>query len=90
MALSRYDEVKLEMDYRRMTSGKVTKTEMILDYLERHPEGITPMEAFSRFNATRLGSIIFELRHHYGLPITTHRECSKGISYARYTLEEVE
>jgi hypothetical protein len=35
--------------------------EKILDYLDRHPEGITPMEAFSELRITKLATRISEL-----------------------------
>lgn len=90
MAESRTEQVRRQMAYKRFGTGEYTKTEKVLNYMHRHSEGITNQEAFTFYNVTRLGSIIYELRHHYGLPIVTHRETYKGQTYARYTLEEVE
>lgn len=90
MARNRIAEAEHMMFRQQMTIGREHKTRNVLNYLRDHEEGITPMIAFKRFNVTRLASIIFELRHHYGLTIHTHRECENGISYARYTLEDVQ
>lgn len=90
MAESRTEQVRRQMAAKRFGTGEYTKTEKVLNYMHRHSEGITNQEAFTFYNVTRLGSIIYELRHHYGLPIVTHRETYKGQTYARYTLEEVE
>lgn len=40
---------------------KTNKTREILKYMQEH-DGITSMEAFKLFGATRLSSIIFSLR----------------------------
>ena len=70
---------------------KGTKTTQVLKHLMTHKRGITPMVAFERYQLTRLGSVIFELRHKYGVSITTVNEVSEdGHAYARYILEEVE
>lgn len=90
MARNRVAETEHQMFRHEIGMRRDHKTRMVLNYMRDHEEGITPMLAFKRFNVTRLASIIFELRHHYGLKITTHRENVKGISFARYTLEEVE
>lgn len=39
----------------------MTKTGMVLDWLKSHA-GITSVEAFENFGATRLSAIIFELK----------------------------
>ena len=70
---------------------KGTKTALVLKHLMTHKRGLTPMVAFERYQLTRLGSVIFELRHKYGVNIVTKQEVSKdGHAYARYILEEVE
>lgn len=64
------------------------KTEKVLKHLLTHKRGLTSMTAFERYDLTRLGSIIYELRHKWGLPIITIREVSKdGQTYARYVLD---
>lgn len=39
----------------------MSQHEKILKYLERHPEGITPMEAFFSLNITKLATRISEM-----------------------------
>ena len=41
---------------------KRTQTSDVLDYLKSHKKGITSKQAFEMFGATRLSSIIFQLR----------------------------
>lgn len=73
----------------RADGRKGTQTAQVLAYLLTHKNGITTIEAFERYNATRLGSIIYELRHKYGIDIDTIVEVSKGgHTYARYILSE--
>lgn len=43
-------------------SGNVGR---VLDYLKTHKKGITSMQAFELFGATRLSAIIFKLRQEY-------------------------
>ena len=45
-----------------MASGKkLTQRMAVLDYLKTH-KGITSMEAFEKFGATRLSAIVFDLK----------------------------
>lgn len=37
----------------------------VLEYLKTHKKGITSMQAFELFGATRLSAIIFKLRQEY-------------------------
>jgi len=39
----------------------------VLDYLKTHKKGITSMQAFDLFGATRLSAIIFNLRKDYDI-----------------------
>lgn len=73
-------------------NGKnVTKTELVLKHLITHKRGITPMTAYERYGLTRLGSVVYELRHHYGCEIVTEKHPAKdGSTYARYILAEVD
>lgn len=41
---------------------KRSKTQDILDYLQKHKSGITSMQAFEKFGETRLSGKIFNLR----------------------------
>lgn len=41
---------------------KKTQRSEVLKYLENNKKGLTSMEAFSKFGATRLSAIIFDLR----------------------------
>ena len=43
-------------------SGNVGR---VLEYLKTHKKGITSMQAFDLFGATRLSAIIFDLRKDY-------------------------
>lgn len=71
------------------STEKGYKTEAVLRHMMTNKEGITSMEAFEHYDLTRLGSIIYELRHKWGLPIVTiHETTKKGRPYARYVLEE--
>lgn len=51
-------------------------TGRVLKYLQEN-DGISSMEAFELFGATRLSAIIFKLRK-YGYCITNNRCCSKN------------
>ena len=44
-----------------MASKKMTQTQAILNYMQTH-KGITSMQAFEKFGATRLSAIVFVLR----------------------------
>lgn len=63
------------------------KTEEVLRYLMTHKRGLTPLDAWRLFGAYRLGSIISNLRHIWGLDIETIPESQQdGQPYARYIL----
>lgn len=65
---------------------KDTKTRKVLQHLIDN-EGITSMDAFALYNATRLSAIIFCLKHNYGLEIETVDKVTKdGTRYAEYRL----
>jgi len=70
---------------------KHTQTSDILKYMESHKNGITSMDAFERFGATRLSSIIFGLRKRgYDIDtemITVKTRYGKHVDVARYTLK---
>lgn len=55
---------------------KRNQTSEILAYMEKHEDGITSKVAFKKFGATRLSSIIFELRKK-GIGITSTKEVVK-------------
>ena len=64
-------------------------TSRVLKYLESH-EGITSMEAFEKFGATRLSAIIFNLKK-YGYNIKSEKVTSKNrygekVTFSKYTL----
>ena len=65
-----------------------TKKQMVLAHLKSHPtSGITSMEAFEKYNCTRLATAIESLRHDDGYDIVTHMiKPEKGSNYARYVL----
>ena len=48
-----------------------TQTQEIKKYLNSHPDGLTSLEAIKMFGATRLSSIIYELRYRHQMNIKT-------------------
>lgn len=40
----------------------MTQKEMVLDYLETHPEGLTPLMALEQFGCMRLASTVCKLK----------------------------
>lgn len=42
--------------------ARVTKTDKVKDYLEKHPRGLTSLEAIRLFGATRLSDIVYRLK----------------------------
>ena len=69
----------------------MSKTDMILKYLETHKKGITSLEAIEKFGATRLSAIIFNLKNQRGCNILTDMVSVKDrfgnkCRVARYTL----
>lgn len=63
---------------------KETKIKAVLDHLKTKGN-ISPLEAIHQYNATRLSSIIFDLKRK-GYNIHTIIEDYKGSRYARYYL----
>lgn len=69
--------------------GADKKTAKVLRHMATHKKGITSLDAFDLFHATRLSSIIYNLRNTYGLTITSEDEMTEdGVRYARYKLGE--
>lgn len=69
----------------------MTQTAEIMKYLEKHKRGITSLEAFERYGATRLASIIFELRNRHKMDIETDTilvktRYGRSVPVARYRL----
>lgn len=65
---------------------KITKTDKILSHLKTHGS-ITSLDAFKQYNATRLSSIIFNLRKR-GYYIATEQIAIDGSYYAKYLFYE--
>ena len=67
------------------------KTKEVLKYMQEN-EGITSMEAFKKFGATRLSAIIFNLRKRGYDIVTLDMECvdryGHTVNYAKYVLKE--
>lgn len=67
------------------------KTREVLRYM-RENEGITSMDAFKKFGATRLSSLIFSLRKQGYNIETIDMECVDRyghlVRYAKYVLKE--
>ena len=57
--------------------GRRTQIEDIKEYLEKHPRGITSLQAIKMFGATRLSGIIFNLRKQ-GMDIRTETKQVKN------------
>jgi len=66
--------------------NKQSQKYRILRHLKKHRR-ITSMEAFRKFNATRLSGIIYNLRED-GFNINTERIVKNGKSFGRYYLIE--
>ena len=75
-----------------MESSTFSQNRKILHYLETHKNGITSMDAFTKFGVTRLSARIHNLRKK-GYPIVTEM-CTKNnadghaVNYARYKLHD--
>lgn len=65
-------------------------TKRVLDYLKNHKSGLSSMQAFKMFGATRISAIIFNLRKH-GYEIDNIWKESKNrygdkVKYVQYVL----
>lgn len=70
---------------------RVTQEQIVLNHLRKYGS-ITSMDAFSKYQITRLSSAIHILRHKHGYKISMTYETSKkyGKPYGRYFLIEEE
>lgn len=68
------------MDYKEVLKGMKpdTRERIVLSHLLNYGD-ITTLDAFYRYNITRLSAAIYELRHAHGVPIA----CSKEISESK-------
>lgn len=64
-----------------------TQRQRVLNYLKMH-DGITTAEAFEKFNATRLSSIIFDLRRGGNKIVNIWQEPPGKNRYVLYRLVE--
>lgn len=67
------------------------QTAEIRDWLDTHPEGLTPLDALELFGTFRLGARVFDIRNGVGcepLAIETVNETRGGKTYARYKKAE--
>ena len=60
-----------------MEMTKKTLTSEVKKYLLTHKKGLTSMEAFEMFGATRLSAIIYQLRYKHGMNIITEDKMVK-------------
>ena len=63
----------------------------VLQFMKTHKRGISSIEAFERFGATRLSSIIFVLRKEYKIESTECEDKNRfgeKVRYVRYKLIE--
>ena len=56
----------------------MTQTSEIKKYLETHKKGLTSMDAFRLFGATRLSAIIYELRYRHQMNIVSENKLVKS------------
>ena len=70
-----------------MPRRRKNQREKIQSFLERGGK-LTSMQAFKKFNATRLSGVIFELKKRYKMDIKTNMIVNKdtGKMYAQYYL----
>jgi hypothetical protein len=64
--------------------GKIRK---VLDYIQTHKKGISSMQAFEMFGATRLSAIIYVLREEYdieGIPCEGVDRYGNNVRFFRY------
>ena len=74
-----------------MKNEKKTQTNEVLKYMKSHKNGITSMQAFELFGATRLSSIIHRLRKKHIIETITEEGKNRfggSTQYARYVLRE--
>lgn len=67
---------------------RMTQTEAVLEHLKTH-KGITSMEAFELYGATRLSAIIFSLRKKYDIINVPHETTNRyggNVTYVEYRL----
>lgn len=70
---------------------KVSQTKAVLNYMQTH-DGITSMEAFEKYGATRLSGLIFSLKKQGYNIVTEMVECTNRFGntchYAKYSPAE--
>jgi hypothetical protein len=66
---------------------KQTQTDKLLEYLQTHPEGITPLEALSTIGTFRLAARVYDLRKRGHTIVEKDEVVSGGARVARYRLE---
>ena len=64
---------------------KISQETVVLNHLKRYGT-ITSMEAFSKYQITRLSAIVHTLRHKRGYDIQTLMVYKNGTHFARYTM----
>jgi hypothetical protein len=69
-----------------MSSKKINKTNEVIKHLRKYGS-ITSLQAFNKWNATRLSAIIFNLRHKKGFDIDSKEKVTKfGVPFSKYIL----
>jgi hypothetical protein len=66
---------------------KQTQTDRLLEYLQEHPEGITPLEALKVIGTFRLAARVYDLRKRGHRIVEQDEVVSGGARVARYRLE---
>ena len=61
----------------------MSQNTQILNYLKRHPNGLTQLQAVDKFGCYRLGARIYDLKTQ-GHPIGSHMVEKNGKRFARY------
>lgn len=66
----------------------MTQIGEIKNYLKTHKRGLTSMQAFELFGATRLSAIIYDLRYKHGMNIISESKVVKN-RYGKPTIISV-
>ena len=66
---------------------KQTQTDRLLEYVQEHPEGITPLEALKVIGTFRLAARVYDLRKRGHRIVEQDEVVSGGARVARYRLE---
>lgn len=79
------------MEKARLNEGSMTQEDLVLNYLKKHKEGMTSLQALERFGILQMPKRIFTLRKRgYNVkstPKTVKNRYGKDVKIVVYTLE---